>query len=91
MDGTATGLALAAAALAPGGAARVAALAGALLYGVGSVGVTLAANLPLNNRLAQAGGDGTWPEYLRRWTRWNGVRTVASLAASLLLGLSAAL
>lgn len=88
-------LSLAAAAMARAGAAQAAALAGAVLYGVGCVGVTILANVPLNNRLAAAAGkpQGTavWSSYLRQWTRWNSVRTVASLAASTLLAVSAAL
>lgn len=62
-------------------------LAGGLLAVIGCFGVTLAANVPLNDALAreEAGGDAAaalWTRYLRRWTAWNTVRTVASLLAA---------
>jgi uncharacterized membrane protein len=52
--------------------------------------VTMAFNVPLNNRLAalepQAGDSASvWEEYLTRWTAWNHVRTVTALAAVTLL------
>lgn len=59
---------------------------GALLYLGGSIGVTMAFNVPFNNALAAAAaGDESqrvWAAYLTDWTRWNHVRTVASLAAA---------
>lgn len=55
-------------------------LTAAGLYLLGTLGVTVAANVPLNDRLAADAG--TWPDYRVRWTRWNTVRTVAALAAS---------
>jgi uncharacterized membrane protein len=62
-------------------------LAGALLYLVGSIGVTMRCNVPLNLQLDKVAADsaeGTafWSHYLRVWTRWNHVRTVACIAAS---------
>jgi uncharacterized membrane protein len=62
------------------------ALAGGGLYVIGSFGVTLGWNVPLNNELAGwAASDPraapTWARYLRTWIRWNHVRTGASLAA----------
>jgi len=62
-------------------------VAGAGLYLVGAIGVTLVANVPLNNALAaispQAGeASPFWATYVHRWTRWNHVRTVSSLAAA---------
>jgi uncharacterized membrane protein len=62
-------------------------LAGSLLYLIGSILVTMICNVPLNNRLAavnpeSAEGRTVWSHYLRVWTRWNHVRTVASLAAA---------
>lgn len=62
-------------------------LAGCALYLVGAIGVTIACNVPLNNRLAKlhprdARAVGFWDEYLAKWTAWNHVRTAASLAAS---------
>jgi uncharacterized membrane protein len=61
-------------------------LAGSLLYFVGTFLVTLVFNVPLNNRLAavnpdSAEGKAVWTHYLRVWTAWNHVRTVAPLAA----------
>ena len=68
-------------------------LAGALLYLVGSIGVTMIFNVPLNNALMAAtpeNADAVWKNYLSTWTMWNHVRTVASLAASasFIIGLS---
>lgn len=61
-------------------------LAGSLLYFVGTFLVTMICNVPLNNRLAavkpeSAEGKTVWAHYLRVWTAWNQVRTVAPLAA----------
>jgi uncharacterized membrane protein len=60
---------------------------GAVLYVVGCFGVTMVLNVPLNNALAavdpdSAEGAKLWVTYLRDWTNWNTVRTVASIAAS---------
>ncbi|MFI8188069.1 DUF1772 domain-containing protein [Streptomyces sp. NPDC085946] len=68
-----------------GGTAEL--LAGSALYLFGSFGVTLAANVPRNDALAGT-APGTpeaaayWPSYVREWTRWNHVRTVASAGAA---------
>lgn len=67
---------------APGGAAQ---LAGGALYVVGMFGVTAAFNVPLNNRLiAGEKDDAVWALYLRDWTRWNHVRTIACLVSAAL-------
>lgn len=68
----------------PGSAWR---LAGGVLYVFGCFGVTLGFNVPRNEALAavdpaSAGGAALWSRYLVEWTRWNHVRTVASLLAS---------
>jgi uncharacterized membrane protein len=70
-------------------------LASALLYLAGTIFVTMAFNVPLNNRLASASansaeGASVWNTYLSAWTAWNHVRTVAALAAcaSLIMALS---
>lgn len=60
---------------------------GGALYLVGCLGVTIAGNVPLNERLApvdpaDAAAESLWRAYLVRWTRWNHVRTAASLAAA---------
>lgn len=62
---------------------------GAALYLVGTIGVTIAGNVPLNNRLAVLHPNGgetaaAWRHYLRAWTNWNHVRAVSSLAAAVL-------
>lgn len=62
-------------------------LAAGLLYAMGTFGVTVAFNVPRNNRLARLGADtpealAYWPVYVREWTRWNHVRTVAALASA---------
>jgi uncharacterized membrane protein len=65
-------------------------LAGCVLYLVGTIGVTMARNVPLNNRLARLHPQGAdartyWAKYVTRWTAWNHVRTSAALAAAALL------
>jgi uncharacterized membrane protein len=70
------------------GEGKVELLLGSALYLIGSFGLTIVANVPRNERLAglTPGGpeaDGYWPVYVREWTLWNHVRTVASAAASL--------
>lgn len=63
------------------------ALSASLLYLVGTFLVTIAFNVPRNERLARmdaASADAAawWAEYVREWTWWNHVRTVAALAAA---------
>jgi uncharacterized membrane protein len=63
------------------------AIGGAAIYLVGAIGVTMAANVPLNERLDRVDAAGPtaatkWPTYSRRWRAWNHVRTLASLAAT---------
>jgi uncharacterized membrane protein len=62
-------------------------LCGGIVYFVGMFVVTMVFNVPLNNQLqsSQAGDvEALWRRYLASWTRWNHVRTLASLAASAL-------
>ena len=64
-------------------------LVGSLLYLVGTVGVTIAFNVPLNDVLAivdpnSTEGANLWARYLTDWTMWNHVRTVAAIAAAAL-------
>jgi uncharacterized membrane protein len=59
---------------------------GAALYLVGAVGVTMALNVPLNNRL-DAEGARVWERYLARWTAWNHVRALAATGAAVWLAL----
>ena len=65
-------------------------LAGSLLYLAGTMLVTLARNVPRNERLASvdpgsAAAESIWAEYVKSWTRWNHVRTAAALAAAAML------
>jgi uncharacterized membrane protein len=62
-------------------------MAACAIYLFGSVGVTLAFNVPRNNRLASleptsAQAAAYWPTYVREWLGWNHVRCIASLAAA---------
>jgi uncharacterized membrane protein len=62
-------------------------LSGGALYLLGTFGVTVLFNVPLNNKLAglepaEPGTDERWGDYVRQWTRWNHVRTAAALAAA---------
>ena len=64
----------------------------AALYLLGCLGVTIGGNVPLNDRLAAVDRDDpaaadVWRHYVRVWTRWNHVRTAASLAAGVLYAL----
>ena len=70
-------------------------ITGAAVHLVGSILVTMFFNVPLNDALevAQAGtaeGEAIWQNYLRNWTYWNHVRTIASLvsSASFIIGLA---
>lgn len=65
-------------------------LAGALAYLIGTFGVTMFGNVPLNNQLAAAAAADPatvplWQHYLDRWTALNTARTVAALGAAALL------
>jgi uncharacterized membrane protein len=60
-----------------------------VLY-VGTVIVTIAGNVPLNDALAPldlntAAADREWAHYLDAWNVWNHVRTVTAVAATALL------
>jgi uncharacterized membrane protein len=62
-------------------------LMGALAYLIGTFGVTMAINVPLNNRLAvadpsSAQAAGLWSFYLARWVRWNHFRTLWGTVAA---------
>ncbi|MDR7095398.1 anthrone oxygenase family protein [Hydrogenophaga laconesensis] len=62
-------------------------LAAGLLYAVGTFAVTGALNVPRNERLARIDAASPeaaayWPVYVREWTFWNHVRTVAALASA---------
>ncbi|MBD2028321.1 anthrone oxygenase family protein [Leptolyngbya sp. FACHB-711] len=64
-------------------------LIASLFYLVGSFGVTIMFNVPLNDALAivkpgSSEGGSLWANYLINWTFWNHVRTIASLVAAAL-------
>lgn len=57
-----------------------------LLYLIGTFAVTVCFNVPLNNQLANISSDPSeaehfWKDYLKRWTFWNHLRTLASIGA----------
>lgn len=59
-------------------------VAGAILYWIGPLGITALRNVPLNNGLAQTlpeDAEEKWPEYRRKWQRWNHVRTYLGVAS----------
>jgi uncharacterized membrane protein len=73
------------------GLARWLIVTAALVYLLCAFGVTALCNVPLNNQLA-AFADGSteaqdfWvATYLRDWTSWNTVRTMACIAAAVML------
>lgn len=63
-------------------------IASALVYLLGAFGVTILCNVPLNNQLAafadgSTGAQDFWvTTYLRDWTSWNTVRTMACIASA---------
>ncbi|MEM6551522.1 MAG: anthrone oxygenase family protein [Planctomycetota bacterium] len=62
-------------------------LSGALLYTLGTFGVTAARNVPLNDALAKHNPNTPealtlWQRYLPAWTRWNTLRTGSAVAAT---------
>ncbi len=68
-------------------------LAGCAVYLIGGLLVTAFGNVPLNNALdrhdaAAPDAEPAWTAYLKPWTRWNHVRTLACLSAALLLTLA---
>jgi uncharacterized membrane protein len=68
-------------------------IAGSLLYLIGTFGVTILFNVPLNDALAIVKPNSTegatlWAKYLTNWTFWNHVRTIAALAAAALFTLA---
>ncbi len=63
---------------------------GGLLYVVGTFGVTMVVNVPMNEALDEVDPDSDeaaehWQQYLRRWTAWNHLRTVLATAAATVL------
>lgn len=70
-----------------GEAGAVLTLAAGACYLLGCFGVTVACNVPRNERLARLDGESAeaaayWSLYLHEWQRWNHVRTIAALLAA---------
>ncbi len=68
-------------------------LVGSLLYLIGTIGVTIAGNIPLNDALAivapgSTDGATLWARYLTDWTFSNHVRTAAAAVAAGMLTFS---
>lgn len=68
-------------------------LAASLAYGLGTFGVTVAVNVPLNDALGQLPPSSTepaadWAAFARRWNRWNRVRAAFGTLATLFTGLA---
>ena len=64
--------------------------AGSALYLLGAIGLTGAANVPLNTRLDKvqpdaAGAADRWAHYVTTWTAWNHLRALACVAAAVAL------
>ena len=62
-------------------------LAGSLFYQVGTMVVTFAFNVPMNDAVAtldpaSSGAANQWAGYLVTWTNWNHVRTAGALLAA---------
>ncbi|RWX16572.1 DUF1772 domain-containing protein [Rhizobium hidalgonense] len=69
------------------GGASALMLAGAALYVFASFLSTIIFNVPMNDALDKVSGGGPeaaalWSTYIREWTWWNHLRTVASLLAA---------
>jgi uncharacterized membrane protein len=61
-------------------------LASAFLYVVGTLGITMLCNVPLNDRLADlastsSGTAEIWTRYVIDWTKWNSMRGLTATAA----------
>lgn len=57
---------------------------------LGSIVVTIAFNVPLNNRLAAVNskreeGNKLWETYQKHWVRWNHVRSIATIVSTVFL------
>ena len=61
--------------------------AASIAYLIGTFGVTMVLNVPLNDELAAFGAaraSELWPRFLDVWTTWNTVRTFFALVSSAL-------
>lgn len=64
-------------------------IGGSLSYLLGTIVVTMACNVPLNNALAvlnpsASSAASLWAEHARQWTAWNHVRTISGIVAAAL-------
>lgn len=80
-------------AVAVGRADTVLILVASTVYLLGVIGVTVACNVPRNERLAAVSREApeatdVWRRYLVEWTTWNHVRTAAGLLACALFGVA---
>lgn len=69
------------------GAASATIIAATLFYVIGTIGITIVFNVPMNDALvavdpSSTQGASVWSDYLSRWTLWNHVRTVAGVLAT---------
>ncbi|MEZ6000244.1 DUF1772 domain-containing protein [Hyphomonas sp.] len=72
------------------GPATVWIVAAAVTYVVGTFGVTVVFNVPMNERLDRMAHDsaaaaGYWRRYVPVWSFWNSVRTLASAASAIFM------
>jgi uncharacterized membrane protein len=66
---------------------------GSVFYLIGTIGVTIAFNVPLNDALAKVDpnsidGMKLWATYITDWTFWNHVRALAAVAAAIAISLA---
>lgn len=71
-------------------------LLGSARYLIGTLGVTVAFNIPLNNSIAairssSALAPAAWQSFVSSWMSWNHLRTGAAFAAALSLTIAATL
>jgi len=71
----------------------IAASLGGAIYIAGAIVVTMIRNVPLNNALARLesaapSSAAVWKDYLRDWTGWNHLRTIACTVAMALFVLA---
>ncbi|WP_345567082.1 DUF1772 domain-containing protein [Nonomuraea rosea] len=71
-----------------GGSAALWFFAAAAVSFAGSFLVTVGINVPMNNALDA--GKMSWKDYSSRWTTWNTLRAVASIASLVLVGVGLA-
>ena len=65
-------------------------IAASVTYVIGTFGVTVAFNVPMNERLDRMTHDSAvaasyWHRYVPAWSFWNSVRTLASAAAAVFM------